>query len=518
MMNKLITRLGRPLVALMGAFVLAIAHQYLFYDQALGVSYPIFVGLLYLYMFYNAKDQRTKPTLFGWTLFGAILLLSLTYVLFHNPFFRGLNFIVVPSLFFLHMTYTFSTKRPAWFKPQMIVDGLDHLIVQSLRHVPTAFRLVKTSAGSTMGERRKATIGKVLMGIVIAMPLMIIVISLLTSADGAFDQLLSGIPGFLSHFSFGEGIFRFIWLCVVCVLLFGYLWGFIDSKKFEWGHNEASDPLLNRASDQHIDRATVHTVQYRSDPFKLELDPIVTATVLVAINIVYVLFVIVQFSYLFGAGEGMLTSGSSYADYARSGFFELIAVTTINFALLMGTIIFSKTERNLLQRINNIMLYILVTCSCVMLYSAFIRLVLYEQAYGYTYIRFLVHAFMIFLAVLLIIAGLRIHFKTLPLAKFYIVFGIVSYVILNYMGMDHIIAENNIVRYQESGVLDEEYLHSLSTDAIPTIINFSQEEHSIMDEHLTEQWKILSEKDRDWASFNLSVYRAERALEDYLGT
>ncbi|OAB40851.1 DUF4153 domain-containing protein [Paenibacillus glacialis] len=493
------SRIDRPLVALIGAFVLAIAHQYLFYGNLLGVSYPLFIVLLYLYMFYNAKDQIVQSSWFGWGLFGSILLLSLTYAVFQNPFFYVLNFVAIPSLFFVHMAYILSEKRPVWYKPQMIGVALEHLIVQSLRHVPTAFRIGRTSALSTMGERRKTVVGKVLIGLAISTPLLMVVISLLSSADGVFDQLLLGIPDLIGNFSFGNGIFRFVWVCIMCLLLFVYLWGFIDSKKYEWGHVKEEDRVdKDAAADSRV-----------------VLDPIITATVLIAINIVYVLFVILQFSYLFGAWEGTLPEGASYADYARSGFFELIVVTAINFVLLMGTLVFSVKKEGLLQRINNIMLYILVVCSCVMLYSAYMRLVLYEEAYGYTYIRFLVHAFMIFLGILLIVAGLRIHFASLPLAKCYIVLGLLSYVIMNYTSMDMIIAEKNMERYKGSGILDESYLQSLSTDATPSLIRFSLEEHGIIDEHLKEQWKNLSARDRDWPSFNLSEYRAERALEKY---
>jgi len=498
--NNMKSRIDRPLVALIGAFVLAIAHQYLFYGNLLGVSYPIFIGLLYLYMYYNAKDQMVHSSWFGWMLFGAILLLSLTYALFHNPFFYVLNFVAIPLLFFVHMAYILSDRRPVWYKPQVLGVTLEHLIVQSLRHVPTAFRIVKTKSSSTVGERRKSVIGKVLIGLAISTPLLMVVLTLLSSADGVFNQFLSWIPDLMSNFSFGEGIFRFVWICIICLLLFGYLWGFIDSKKYEWGHVK---------EEGRVDKDAA------TDSLKVVLDPIITVTVLVAINIVYVLFVILQFSYLFGAWEGTLPEGASYAEYARSGFFELMIVTAINFVLLMGTLVFSVKDQGLLQRINNMMLYILVVCSCVMLYSAYARLVLYEEAYGYTYIRFLVHAFMIFLGILLIVAGLRIHFARIPLAKFYIVLSLLSYVIMNYTSMDTIIAEKNMERYKQSGNMDESYLNSLSTDATPLLIRFSLEEHGIMDDYLREQWQNLSMRDRDWPSFNLSEYRAERALEKY---
>ncbi|WP_116344253.1 DUF4153 domain-containing protein, partial [Enterobacter cloacae] len=64
-----------------------------------------------------------------------------------------------------------------------------------------------------------------------------------------------------------------------------------------------------------------------------------------------------------------------------------------------------------LRIFQKVLLYILVICSIIILYSAFSRLALYEEAYGFTYLRYLVHAFMLLLAILMVIAGLRIHFE-----------------------------------------------------------------------------------------------------------
>ncbi|WKL01487.1 DUF4173 domain-containing protein [Paenibacillus amylolyticus] len=119
--------------------------------------------------------------------------------------------------------------------------------------------------------------------------------------------------------------------------------------------------------------------------------------------------------------------------------------------------------------VHQVLLLILVSCSAIMLYSAFMRLNLYEQAYGYTYIRFLVHAFMIFLALLLLIAGLRIRYTSIPLIRWYIVLALTAYVAVNYVGMDKRIAELNIERYHQTGNIDGTYLASLSADAVPLL-------------------------------------------------
>lgn len=49
-----------------------------------------------------------------------------------------------------------------------------------------------------MGDSRKQAAGKVLLGLLIALPLLIVVIGLLTSADSSFDRLLSAIPDWLN--------------------------------------------------------------------------------------------------------------------------------------------------------------------------------------------------------------------------------------------------------------------------------------------------------------------------------
>ena len=84
-------------------------------------------------------------------------------------------------------------------------------------------------------------------------------------------------------------------------------------------------------------------------------------------------------------------------EYARNGFTELVLVSGLNFLILVIVLQYTQVRGKGGVIVQQVLLLILVCCSAVMLGSAFVRLNLYEQAYGYTYIRFLVHAFMIFL-------------------------------------------------------------------------------------------------------------------------
>ena len=184
--------------------------------------------------------------------------------------------------------------------------------------------------------------------------------------------------------------------------------------------------------------------------------------------------------------------------------------------MLTALVFGGRHGQKALEKVNHALLYILVGCSGVMLYSAYMRLALYEHIYGYTYIRFLVHAFMILLALLLIIAGFRIRYPRIPLTKCYIVIGLLAYVLVNYIGMDRIIAGNNIERFRETGKIDAGYLADLSADTVPMLIEFSRDEYPLLQNLLKErQASLLIRLDRRWPSFNLAEYRAERALNRY---
>lgn len=486
------------LQTLAAAFLLAVLHQYLFYGHMPGVSYPIFVVLFYCFMLYYAKDRLRRPTWFSYVWLGAIFLLSMTFMLFSNWFFFGLNLLVLPALILLHMTYMLSYRQPSWSGFSLIWAALEQFFAQSLRHWPTVLTVIQKSGGGSLRGERKQVIIKVLTGLAFSFPILLVVVSLLSSADGVFQQVLNKFPELLERISFDEGVIRTLWTVLLGMGLFGYLWGFLAPKRTEVSvQQKEGEPYL--------------------EPVSFAVDPVIITTILITINVVYVLFVSVQFSYLFGAWEGILPQDRTYADYARSGFFELILVTAINFAILLLSLLALENAKARLQTLIRTLLYILVLCSIVMLYSAYSRLALYEEAYGYTQIRFLVHAFMIFLALLLVLASVRISRVQFPLMKWYIVLGLVSYVIMNYIGMDRIIAAQNIARYEASGDLDTDYLSGLSWEAVPKLIAFSQQEYGLLDQSLREKWSNQLHSAQEWPSFNVSAYRGMQALERYVG-
>ncbi|MBY9079688.1 DUF4173 domain-containing protein [Paenibacillus sp. HN-1] len=488
---------GTVLKVLAVALGLAVIHQYLFYGNRYGLSIPLFTVLFYAYMLVFAKDRlRPMNTVCAvWT--ACVLLLVLTFGLFANEIFYMLNQVAAPALIVLHLTYILGDSRPDWGRPAALLSGaFNHLIPQNLRQLAGLRQWFERK------ERQEGAnapvLARVLLGLTISVPLLAIVLVLLSSADGVFHAVLTHIPDVLARISLGEGIARTLWALLLGAFFFGYLRGFVHPFR----ETEELPPQKTEP-------------EYRDTVPDFRIDSVVAVTVLTAVNTVYVLFVSVQFSYLFGAWQGLLPSGDTYAEYARRGFFELVLVSGINFVLLLGILLLGMKGSEVLNRAVRVLLYVLTVCSGAMLVSAFIRLAMYEEAYGYTTIRFLVHGFMIFLGALLAAAALRIAIPRFPLVKCYLVLGLAAYLIMNYTRMDAVIASNNIARYEANGQLDTAYLLSLSDEAVPMLVDFSAKHNGMLDSGLRNLWQSGKQQKKDWTALNWSRHRAETKLDAY---
>ena len=82
------------------ALVAGIVFDYLFYDKAIGVSYPLFAVVFYCLFWVVSRRQVSFQIGFGWFLFIPILLLSAAFALHSNPVLLALNFVLIPPLLF----------------------------------------------------------------------------------------------------------------------------------------------------------------------------------------------------------------------------------------------------------------------------------------------------------------------------------------------------------------------------------------------------------------------------------
>ncbi|NOU94608.1 DUF4173 domain-containing protein [Paenibacillus sp. LMG 31456] len=495
---------------LLGALLCGCLHHMLFYGKAWGISYPLFMLVFYMYFYWAVKERSELRFDASLLMIVPIMLLSLTYTAFTNSLFAILNALVIPCLILLHTTWVMRKNVVRWYDKGIIMAVMEQVFVHTLSHVPLPVKITMRALTSKINASRSQQIWKISAGIAISLPLLLLVVSLLASADTMFDRMLAKLPELLKHFEIITFLFRIGWIAIVSIALFAYIYGLLRPKEMK--------PQVKAGTEWEGDSTDSVALSLHSPrPNKpLRIDATIAATILLMMNAVYVLFAVVQFSYFFAGGSALLPDGVTYAEYARRGFAELVVVTVINFTLLMITLHLVDRSIPSMDRFLRVLLAMLIGCTGVMLCSAHFRLSMYEEAYGYTITRVLVHAFMIFLLLLFAIALIKVRKDHFRLMKPYLIAGIASYVLLNYIQVDGIIASSNINRYETTGKIDTSYLGSLSFEVVPYLISL-QSKHPEL-EGTKEALKAIRDRlpdkaEASWVSFNVSEWRAAKVLQ-----
>ena len=175
-------------------------------------------------------------------------------------------------------------------------------------------------------------------------------------------------------------------------------------------------------------------------------------TVLAVLDVLYAFFLAVQCAALFGGADYLAQVGISYASYARSGFFQLVAVAAVNLACLLACLALCKGEGRGLRMVQ-VLGTLLVAASGVLLVSALWRMNLYVGAYGLSFKRALTYWGMAVLAVLLAAALWKVWHRHFRWFRVLLSVGVAGWLLLNYANVDALVARYNIGRGLDTGAI-----------------------------------------------------------------
>ena len=235
------------------------------------------------------------------------------------------------------------------------------------------------------------------------------------------------------------------------------------------------------------------------------------AVPLVVLDLLFLSFVLVQLTVLFGGRAHVLaTQGLTYAQYARQGFWQLLVVTVLTLAVIAVAMRAAPrtTPSDLL--IVRLLLALLCLLALVVVASAIHRMSLYEQQYGFTRLRLFVDAVELTLGatfVLLLAAGVRLTNMWLPRAV--VALAAVALLALATVNPDAYIANHNVTRYEKTGRIDLAYLASLSPDAVPALVRLPAEIRGCALQWLAPELRNSADR---WYDFNMARVRARRLL------
>lgn len=482
---------------LLSAVLLGILFDLLIFDKALGLNYPLYVIAFYI-CFFSLLDRHKRNVNKQYLWLIPIAMLSLAYFLYSNMIFAVLNFLAIPILIVVHTTLASQKHKNRWHSLPFIGEALVNSLGYPFVNMGTGLKTTAALMKEKSSNERYATIRKVVLGLVISLPLVIVLIMLLSSADAVFGHYIGEIPRMIFSNDPMEFLTRLTLAAIIALYMFGYLYEMMIQKKVEVQVNTEAQSNVKETKP-------------------VSIDAIIALTVLCAVNVIYIIFVAIQFSYLFGGAQALLPAGYTYAEYARQGFFELVMVTIINLTILVAGIKFVNKESLGLYKIIKLLLFMLIGCTLVMLISAYTRMGLYEEVYGYTYLRVLVHGFMVYLFALFLASIYKLLKDRVSLLKWFAIISIIAFTAINYVNVDAIIASQNIKRYQQTGNIDVYYFANLSYDAVeymlPLLQDKNQANANIIEGILYDKRERL-QRSSAWQSYNLSRVRAWKLLKD----
>ncbi|HSH60693.1 MAG TPA: DUF4173 domain-containing protein, partial [Acidimicrobiales bacterium] len=215
---------------------------------------------------------------------------------------------------------------------------------------------------------------------------------------------------------------------------------------------------------------------------KLRLGRAETLTVLVCLDALYATFAAAQLVALSSGGRRIIeTAGLTYADYARNGFFQLLAVAGLTLAILPPLVTMSSkadSEIGVEDRVRSRRALVMlaeaaIALTLVIVVVALRRLSLYEQAFGLTMLRLYSSLLAAWIGTAFILLGIRmagVGVRRSWLVPAAVALGLVGLLGLNVVNPEAVVVRHNVAHAERKGGFDADYATRLSTDAIPTLV------------------------------------------------
>ena len=495
-------RLKRPFPILLIALAAAVVLDLLFFDKMWGWHWAVAVNLFLIAAIVSARLQDKKIPQTSLTL---MALTSLTALLtgFRSASATTTALVLVSGLGMLLVTASLLNGQWMEFRLRELIGELFKLIPSGVIGTPLLIlEGIQLSQDSKEQNPQKSKRGlAILRGVLITIPLLLLFGLLLAAADTIFSDMLGSAFDWLKFDIFDNFIPHTLTILLLTWMGAAALWHALTK----------SEKQLAIQPDKPL--------------FKPFLGMTETSIALISLNVLFALFLVVQFRYFFAGSANVSIDGFTYAEYARRGFFELVAVALIASALHFSLASFTKRGTQAKKRAFSVMAGLLLAQVGVMLISAFQRLRLYEQAYGFTSLRLAAHVFMVFVGLLLlalILMELTNSFRRLGLV---LMLGFLAFALVMVgLNEDALIAQQNLKRAAQGEKLDAAYLvHGLSNDAVPTLFRYMEDPE--LDPELQEKLQLVMAcrygnykevfGDAPWQSTSISELVAGKLYEQH---
>jgi len=467
------------------SIIFGLFYALCFYKAGKGISVIIFsIGTSILILVWVKKlgMKLKKETSFY---LGSTILLACSVFLSMNGYMRLFTKIGIAILFFCYMLYQLHDDSNWGFSKYIIaiMNTLEKTI--SKLHLP-----IKDMVNCSKGKKH-GLIKNMVIGIIISIPLVAVVLLLLSNADVIFANIIS-----FDKFTDLSDVINFTLIAIFAYFIFYAFMNAVEQKNIE-----------------------------PTNITKNKSDAIIAITFTSILSIIYFVFSGVQIFALF-LGKMKLPVGYTYAEYAREGFFQLLAICIFNMLLVLFCLKKYNDAKGL-----RITLTIISICTFIIIASSAFRMAMYVKEYNLTFLRILVFWSLFVILFLMIGVMIRIYMKEIQTFRFSMVVITICYMILAFMKPDFIIAKYNLTNMVAQAKIaenetyyfqDMDYIYSLSTDIMPAIrdfvedkdyLMFSENEKNSILHDLQEYFDQVEIEENNLRNFNIAQYIAKKDMK-----
>lgn len=445
-----------------GSALYALFYAFCLFRNASGITYPFFVGATLLYFGYYTRTYaescaRERSLWTGASWYRRFLVISMLILGMLNCttdsqmllFFNKVLLLMVLGVLILQTWHDV-----AGWSIAAHLKGLFHLAIGIIGQIFAPFydkgaskKLRRLRGGANPdghGAEKRRILVCVSIGLVISLPLVCILLLLLGSADVVFYNLVCDVLSFQIEIHIADFLEYIASAAFWAAVMF-----FVSYALFCYCNEKA-------------DIKAVDDMAVRKEK---GFDTYIAVTISVIVCAIYLVFSGIQILGLF-LGQLKLPEGYTYAEYARSGFFQLVFVCLINVVLVLCILAYFETGK-LLKAV----LCVICGCTYIMEVSGLFRLLMYIQMYHLTFTRVLALWGLLVIAIVMggvICCIFRPGFK---LFSYVLVTVAACWIVFSAAHPDYWIAKYNIAMQETHQNVDTYYIKThLSLDAAPALV------------------------------------------------
>lgn len=434
-----------------------------------GISSLLFFNGMSLMLFLVLKQLKLIKSKKAFLLSAPIFLLSACNAYFEYSYYNIFNSIGFFVLFSLMSLYAVKGSADKHGFLSLVANDCFSGTVKVAR----SYKLTKTDG-----------IKKALLGLCFSIPVLAVIATLLASGDEAFAEAFVSLFD-IWNFNLGSLIWKAMVFCIISVYFCGF-YAYTAAKK-------------------------------TPKPFSVPTtDPTISVSFLTPVNLLFLFFCISQLSYV---KNGMsIPEFTTYARYVHEAFFQLLAVTFINFAIIL---VFTEFLRDFSHKALRFSLIALCVFTFILILSSFYRMYLYIVAYGFTPLRIEVLTFLSLETILVFITIAAIAKQKMNILHHFVFLGIIGLLTLNISARPEFAANiNERMNLQSYDYMSIEYYDH---PCIPLLIEkYGREESPKRSleiknriEKLAERSKASSAREH-WQSISIQEEMNIKAAEEFL--